>query len=59
MRMRLKAKGHDAGQETALEILAKPQRNNAKIADRTVADIFWASSCQLDLFAALNGPKIA
>lgn len=59
MRMRLKAKGHSASPRTALEILAKLQRHNAKIADRTVAGISAPTPSQLDLFEALNVPKIA
>jgi hypothetical protein len=59
MRMRLKAKGHSASPKTALEILAKLQRHNAKIADRTIAGISSPTPSQLDLFEALNVPKIA
>ena len=59
MRMRLKAKGHAASPKAALEILAKVQRHNAKIADRTVAGISSPTPSQLDLFEALNIPKIA
>lgn len=59
MRMRLKAKGHSASPKTALELLAKVQRHNAKIADRVVAGISLPTPSQLDLFEALNVPKIA
>jgi transposase len=59
MRMRLKAKGHAASPKAALELLAKVQRHNAKIADRTVAGISSPTPSQLDLFEALNVPKIA
>jgi hypothetical protein len=57
--MRLKAKGHSPSPRTALEILAKLQRHNAKIADRTVAGISEPPPSQLDLFEALNVPEIA
>ena len=59
MRMRLKAKGHGASPKTALEILAKVQRHNATIADRSVCGISSPTPTQLDLFEALNVPKIA
>lgn len=59
MSMRLKAKGHAASPKAALEILAKVQRHNAKIAERTVAGISSPTPSQLDLFEALNIPKIA
>jgi transposase len=59
MRMRLKAKGHAASPKAALELLAKVQRHNAKIADRTVAGISSPTPSQLDLIEALNVPKIA
>lgn len=59
MHMRLKAKGHSASPKTALEILAKGQRHNAKIADRSVSGISSLTPAQLDLFEALNVPKIA
>jgi hypothetical protein len=59
MRMRLKAKGHAASPKAALELLAKIQRHNAKIADRAVAGISSPTPTQLDLFEALNVPKIA
>jgi transposase len=59
MRMRLKAKGHAASPKTALEILAKVQRHNATIADRSVGGISSPTPTQLELFEALNVPKIA
>jgi len=59
MHMRLKDKGHSASPKTALEILAKVQRHNAKIADRSVSGISSLTPAQLDLFEALNIPKIA
>lgn len=59
MRMRLKAKGHAASPKAALELLAKVQRHNAKIADRAVAGISSPTPSQLDLFEALNVPQIA
>jgi transposase len=59
MRMRLKAKGHAASPKAALELLAKVQRHNAKIADREVAGISSPTPSQLDLFEALNVPQIA
>lgn len=52
-------KGHSASPRTALEILAKLKRHNAKIAYRTVAGISAPTPSQLDLFEALNVPKIA
>ncbi len=58
MRMRLKTKGHAASPKAALELLAKVQRHNAKIADRTVAGISAPTPSQLDLFEALNVPQI-
>jgi hypothetical protein len=59
MRMRLKAKGHSASPKAALEILAKVQRHNAKIADRTVAGISSPTPAQLEPFEALNISKVA
>ena len=59
MRMRLTAKGHSASPRTALEILAKVQRHTATIADRSVGGISSPTPTQLDLFEALNVPKLA
>lgn len=59
MRMRLKAKGHSASPRTALDLLARIQRHQAKIADRSVEGLSTATSEQLELFDALNLPKPA
>ena len=59
MRMRLKARGHSASPRTALEILARVQRHTATIADRSVGGISSPTPTQLDLFEALNTPKLA
>lgn len=59
MRMRRKAEGHSASPKAALEILARVQRQYAKIADWTVADVSSPIPSQLDPFEALNVPKNA
>ena len=57
MRMRLKAKGHSSSPRTALDLLARIHRQQAKIADRKLEGITTPSPEQLDLFEALNLPK--
>ena len=57
MRMRLKAKGHSSSPRTALDLLARIHRHQAKIADRKLEGITTPSPEQLDLFEALNLPK--
>lgn len=59
MRMRLKAKGHSASPRTALDLLARIQRHQAKIGDRSVEGLSTATSDQLELFDTLNLPKPA
>ena len=59
MRMRLKAKGHSASPRSALDLLARIHRHQAKIADRKLEGITTPSPEQLDLFATLNLPKPA
>lgn len=57
MRMRLKAKGHTASPRTALDLLARIHRHQARIADRNLEGITTPSPEQLDLFDTLNLPK--
>jgi len=59
MRMRLKARGHTASPRTALDLLARIQRHQAKIGDRAVEGLSTATSEQLELFDTLNLPKPA
>lgn len=59
MRMRFKAKGHSASPRTALDLLARIHRHQARINDRKLEGITTPSSEQLDLFDALNLPKPA
>jgi hypothetical protein len=59
MRMRLKAKGHSASPRTALDLLARIQRHQAKIGDRSVEGLSTATSEQLELFDTLNLPEPA
>ncbi len=59
MRMRLKARGHSASPRTALDLLARIQRHQAKIGDRSVDGLSTATSEQLELFDTLNLPKPA
>ena len=59
MRMRLKAKGHSASPRTALDLLARIQRHQAKIGDRSVEGLSTATSEQLELFETLNLQKPA
>lgn len=59
MRMRLKARGHSASPRTALDLLARIHRHQARIADRTLEGITTPSPEQLELFDTLNLPKPA
>ena len=59
MRMRLKAKGHTASPRTALDLLARIHRHQARIADRKFEGTTTLTTEQLDLFEALNLPKPA
>ncbi|ARE41718.1 Mobile element protein [Rhodovulum sp. P5] len=59
MRMRLKAKGHDASPRTALDMLARIHRHEARIADRKLDGLTTPTPEQLDLFDTLNLPKPA
>lgn len=59
MRMRLKAKGHGASPRTALELLARIQRHQAKIGERSLDGISTTTPEQLELFNSLNLPKPA
>ncbi|ARE41061.1 Mobile element protein (plasmid) [Rhodovulum sp. P5] len=59
MRMRLKAKGHDASPRTALDLLARIHRHEARIADRKFDGLTTPTPEQLELFDTLNLPKPA
>ncbi|MDA3889742.1 MAG: IS1634 family transposase [Allgaiera sp.] len=59
MRMRLKAKGHSASPRTALDLLARIHRHQARIAERKFEGTTTPTPEQLDLFDALNLPKPA
>jgi len=59
MRMRLKARGHSESPRTALDLLARIHRHDARIADRKLEGITTPSPEQLDLFDTLNLPKPA
>jgi transposase len=59
MRMRLKAKGNSASPRTALDLLARIQRHQAKIGDRSVEGLSSATTEQLELFDTLNLPRPA
>jgi transposase len=54
MRMRLKAKGHSASPRTALELLARIQRHQARIGERTLGGLSNTTPEQLELFDTLN-----
>jgi hypothetical protein len=56
MRMRLKAKGHDASPRTALDLLARIQKHTAHIGERTFNGTSKTTPEQLDLFDALSLP---
>lgn len=59
MRMRLKASGHSASPGTALDLLARIHRHDARIADRKLEGITTPSPQQPELFDTLNLPKPA
>lgn len=59
MRMRLKAKGHGASPRTALELLARIQRHQAKVGERSLNGISTTTPEQLELFDSLSLPKPA
>lgn len=59
MRMRLKARGHSASPRTALDLLARIHRHEARIAARKLDGITNPSPEQMDLFDTLNLPKPA
>lgn len=59
MRLRLKAKGNSASPRTALDLLARIQRHQAKIGNCSVEGLSTATSEQLELFDTLNLPKPA
>ena len=59
MRMRLKASGHSESPRTALDLLARIHRHDARIADRKLEGITTPSPEQLDLFDTMNLPKPA
>lgn len=57
MRMRLKAKGAQESPKTALDLLGRIQRHQAKIGDRSIEGLTTTTPEQLELFDALNLPK--
>jgi len=59
MRMRLKAKGHAASPRTALDLLARIQRHQARIGERAVDGLSSTTPEQLELLDTLNLPKPA
>jgi hypothetical protein len=59
MRMRLKASGHRASPRTALDLLARIHRHQARIAERSLEGTTRLTPEQLDLFDALTLPKPA
>lgn len=59
MRMRLKARGHSASPRTALDLLARIQRHQARIGERTLGGLSTTTPEQLELFDTLNLPKPA
>lgn len=59
MRMRLKAKGHGASPRTALDLLARIHRHQARIAEKTFQGTTTPTPAQLELFDALSLPKPA
>ncbi|MCC6000431.1 MAG: IS1634 family transposase, partial [Pararhodobacter sp.] len=56
---RLKARGHSASPRTALDLLARIQRHQARIGDRSVEGLSTANCEQLEGFATQNLPKPA
>jgi hypothetical protein len=59
MRMRLKAKGHAGSPRTALDLLARIHRHQARIAEKTFQGTTTPTPAQLELFDALSLPKPA
>ncbi|TDW39148.1 hypothetical protein LY39_02179, partial [Roseinatronobacter bogoriensis subsp. barguzinensis] len=59
MRMRLKAKGHHASPQLALDILSRIQKHTAYAGSRSFHGISKTTPEQLDLFQTLNLPKPA
>ena len=57
MRMRLKAKGHTASPRTALDLLARIQRHQAKIGEQSLEGTTTTTPEQLELFDTLNITK--
>ncbi len=59
MRMRLKAKGHAASPRAALDLLARIQRHQAKVGERSVTGLSTTTPDQMELFDTLDLPKPA
>ena len=59
MCMRLKARGHSASPRTALDLLARIQRHQARIGERSVEGLSTTNPEQLELFNTLSLPKPA
>ena len=59
IRMRLKAKGHHASPQVALDILSRIQKHTAYAGSRSFRGISNTTPEQLDLFETLNLPKPA
>jgi transposase len=59
MRMRLRARGHEASPRAALDTLARIQKHTAHIGTRTFNGTSRTTPEQLDLFDALSIPKPA
>jgi len=59
MRMRLKAKGHNASPRTALDLLERIQRHTTNIGERTLNGLSTITLEQLELFDTLDLPKPA
>ncbi len=59
MRMRLKAKGHSASPQAALDLLARIHRHHVQIAETKLEGTAKTSPEQLELFNALNLSKPA
>lgn len=59
VQLRLMAKEHSASPRTALDLLARIHRHQARIADRKLEGITTPRPEQLDLFDTLNLPRPA
>ena len=59
LRMRLKSRGHSASPRTALDLLARIQRYQARIGERRVDGLSTTTPKQLELFDTLSLPKPA